>query len=212
MEIWALSTTCDSAWAFGWDSLVAIGTLSAVLVSIFVAIFLPFVREHRRRPQLSLTYTEPSDIVQEHLESKIIARFRLRVEAARGKEEARGVGVFVESVSERIAEGIRAPLLAGGQPLRVSYADHTTQTVPAGASRFFDLVELCRLPGMETSAKLPLAGSSVDLRPRTSYHLQLSVTGANFDSLAFTSEVVWKGELDPNGFPQEALAVTVYPE
>ena len=198
----------DGPWTVGWDAIVAIGTLAAVVVAVLIAL-LPLIRERRRRPRLSLTHAEPHDIVRERSASEDVARFRLRIKAAEGKRTAENVEVFVESVSETVADGIRALLPAGGQPLRVSHSDRTAQAVPSGASRFVDLVELRRRSGSRTSAALLLAGTPVELHLGKPCRLEINVAGANFDSSALRCEVSWTAEFDSHGFPQEALEVVV---
>lgn len=194
-------------WTFGWDALVAIGALAAALVALYVG---P-VRERWRRPRLTLTYTPREDIVRDHSASEDIAQFRLRLHAASRKEAALNVEVFVESVSETVQEPIRALLPAGGEPLRVPHSDATAQIVPAGSTRFVELAELRRPSGGNTAARLLLATTPVDLRLGKPCHLEIAVSGANFDARTFRCDVDWSAEFDPIGFPDEALDVAVYP-
>lgn len=136
-----------------------------------------------------------------------VARFRLRIKASERKVAATGVEVFIESVVETAADPIRALLPAGGQPLNVSHSDRTEQTVPPGASRFVDLVELRRPLGSHTAATLLLAGEPVELSLGKTYHLAIDIAGANLRSQRVACEVTWNAEFDPHGFPDEALKV-----
>jgi hypothetical protein len=193
-------------WTFGWEALVAIGALAAA----FVALYVGPIRERLRRPSVMLSHTPREDIVRDHSASEDLARFRLRVHAAPGKEAALNVEVFIESVSESVQEPIRALLPAGGEPLRVPHSDATAQIVPAGSTRFVDLAELRRPSGGDTAARLLLATTPVDLHLGKPCRLEITVSGANLDSRAYRCEVDWKAEFDPNGFPDEALDVAVY--
>lgn len=195
----------DVLLAVSWDAVTAVGTLGAVIVALGVAL-LPMIVARRRRPRLSVTHSE-LDIVRSRRESEDVARFRLRISCAQRKVAAAAVEVFVESISETVAEGIRALLPAGGQPLRASHSSRVAQAVPSGASRFVDLVELRRRAGEKTSASILLAEDPVELTIGRTYRLEVSVAGANLDSFVIRCEVVWKSELDPSGFPQEAVWV-----
>jgi hypothetical protein len=129
-----------------------------------------------------------------------------------GKETAANVEVFVSSVWETVQAPIRTLIPSGGEPLRASHSKQTAQAVPPGASRQVEFVEL-GVPdrmvfGPSTQeATLLLAGTPFKLTKGRPCRVQLEVAGANVDAKTFTCDVEWKGELEQDGFPQEALEI-----
>lgn len=190
------------------DYAAALGTIGAVAVALYVGV----VREWRRRPRLSLHFSElyPSDQIVAGVDvaggaTTSGAYMRLRVRNGPGKHAAEDVEVIVLEVRplpEKERGGrpsFRRALALGDQNLvwSGSLPTATRFTIPPGLERHVDFVHVIRLTG-SLPLRLSVHPEPVDRRNlihhRGPLEVRLAVAARNADAHRYSVTVSFDGE------------------
>ena len=187
-------------WAGLRDWLIAVGTLAAVIVSLYVAVW----RERVRRPSLSLLFSDPPQSIDKQLtesddEKSKAASVRLRVKNKPARRTAREVEVLIQKIWAEDREAIRIE----DWPLRWKFSDPTNKTpatlatVPPGVSRpvlLFWVEE--STSGLMFLGNWPDAGGGRDILEADTWHIRLALAAHDTPSTFWEMTVTYDGIFD----------------
>jgi hypothetical protein len=144
-----------------WDEirewLIALGTVGAVIVALFIAGW-QARRIDRRRPVLSLSLDDAFGLTKEtvaYLDSngEVNATspayyLRLSVTNENGKDAASAVELFPAQYREQSADAADAPTFASFPPFAWTHLSRAVVDVPAGVTRLIDLARFALSPSV----------------------------------------------------------------